>query len=127
MPTRNLDKTARRVFTTSDDCDDYEEFHFDEKKKNSVKGSFDLTSWIQQGGVCRNSCRNQVDYEVRHRATSFSSNTFTTEDNSSLNDSFEDDLNESLEGLKLDNIHWNQKQGKFLFVTLCLYNYLVQL
>lgn len=79
-----------------------------------AKSCFDVASWLQQGSLCRNrnytSSQNINDFKLR--TVSFSSSTYATEDNSSLNDSFEDEeplLNESFESFKSpDDINWFQ-------------------
>lgn len=85
-------------------------------KKSSPKGEFDLSTWIQHGSLCRNSCYGQLrDEALKQRTTSFSSNScYSTEDNSSLNDSFED-LHEGKDDPYFDNSYWLQSsQGKFI-------------
>ena len=88
-----------------------------ETKNKNVEGSFDFSLWVQQGALCSNSCYNQISHENRHtRTASISSNTYSTEDNSSLNDSFDDPNDDAEENLHMDSISWPQQiQGMFLF------------
>ena len=84
-------------------------------KKSSPKGEFDLSTWIQHGSLCRNSCYGQLrDEALKQRTTSFSSSCYSTEDNSSLNDSFEDLYDVKYDPC-FDNSNWLQGyQGKFI-------------
>lgn len=97
----------------------YEQLHTsrDETKDLDPKGkrAFDLASWIQQGSLCRSSCYSQINNDVGHsRTASLSSNTFSTEDNSSLNDSFDDQIDNIEKDLKWDDSHLAQNRGMFV-------------
>lgn len=90
-------------------------------KNSSPRNSFDMSSWIQNGSVCKASCYSQLrdENELRkqERTTSFSSNNscYSTEDNSSLNDSFED-ANDIKDYVGFENSSWlqgHQGQGTF--------------
>lgn len=96
-------------------------------RNNKEKGTFDLALWIQQGSLCTVGSKvekgSSSSYQVpkqgvdrdhvlnrnqRPRNLSISSNTYSTEENSSLNDSF-DSLNESYESatLSVDDFKWD--------------------
>lgn len=92
----------------------------DDSNTKATKPSFDLASWLQQGSMCRNPCYNQVYSEVRHvRAASVSSNTFSTEDTSSLNDSFDDPTPIESKDSTCWKSSWTQNQEGKSFQCIC--------
>ena len=111
---RNTDdrfhQLAQRRRTNNRMAEEYEMLLRQNRNVDGDSGSFDLASWIQQGSFCGSSCytRSQVNHELKNRSTSFSSSTISTEDNSSLTDSFDDS-----DEVKFDASSWLQNQGKF--------------
>ena len=76
--------------------------------------AFDLSSWIQHGALCKNSCYNQIKHDLIDGNTSITSSTVGS---SSLNDSF-DDVSENTEYL-LPRTKYHST-GMFLIIFMLL-------